>query len=57
MKTYQVTIQAVITKTFEVESANETQAYEEACELFSCECDGVDEDYQQDAILIEEVTA
>lgn len=57
MKTYQVTIRAVITKTFEVESTNEGQAYEEACELFSCECDGVDEDYQQDAILIEEVTA
>lgn len=57
MKTYQVTIRAVITKTFEVESTNEGQAYEEACELFSCDCDGVDEDYEQDAISIKEVTA
>ena len=57
MKTYQVTIQAVITKTFEVESKDEGQAYEEACELFSCDCDGVDEDYEQDAISIKEVTA
>jgi hypothetical protein len=57
MKTYQVTIQAVITKTFEVESEEEGQAYEEACELFSCDCDGVDEDYEQNAISIKEVTA
>jgi hypothetical protein len=54
---YAVTIQAVITKTYEVESDSQGNAYEEACELFSCDCDGVDEDYQQDAILIEEVTA
>ena len=57
MKTYQVTIQAVITKTFEVECEEEGRAYEEACELFSCDCDGVDEDYEQDAISIKEVTA
>jgi hypothetical protein len=56
---YAVTIQAVITKTYEVESDSQGNAYEEACELFSCECDGVDEDYQQDAIsikLLNEVT-
>lgn len=57
MKTYKVTIQAVITKTFEVECEEEGQAYEEACELFSCDCDGVDEDYEQDCISLEEVTA
>jgi hypothetical protein len=56
MKTYSVTIQAVITKTYEVESDSQGNAYEEACELFSCECDGVDENYEQDAILIKELT-
>jgi hypothetical protein len=56
MKTYSVTIQAVITKTFEVESESQGDAYEQACELFSCECDGVEEDYEQDAISIKEVT-
>ncbi len=52
---YAVTIQAIITKTFEVETTSEREAYEEACELFSCECDGVEEDYEQDAISIKEI--
>jgi hypothetical protein len=57
MKTYSVTIQAIITKTFEVECDDEGQAYEEACELFSSDCDETEENYEQNCISIEEVTA
>jgi hypothetical protein len=57
MKTYDITIQAIITKTITVQAPNDDVAYELACELFSCDCDGVDEDYEQNAISIKEVTA
>ena len=57
MKTYQVTIQAVITKTIEVQAENDDIAYELACEGFSEVCFDLDEDYEQDCISLEEVTA
>ena len=57
MKTYQVTIQAVITKTIEVEADNDDIAYELACENFSEVCFDLDEHYEQDCISLEEVTA
>ena len=57
MKTYSVTIQAVITKTFEVKAENEGQAYEDACELFSSDSDQNEENYTQDLISVNEVTA
>jgi hypothetical protein len=57
MKIYSVTIQAVITKTFEVKAENERQAYEDACELFSSDSDQNEENYTQDLISVNEVTA
>jgi len=35
MKTYKVTIQAVIEKTFSIEAENKDEAYEEAHDLFN----------------------
>ena len=55
MKTYQVTIRATVTKTYEVEADNEDAAYEEANSIFSVlNEDGIDENYQQEVIDIEE---
>lgn len=57
MKTYSVIIQAVITKTIEVEADNDDIAYELACENFSEVCFDLDEQYEQNCISLKEVTA
>jgi hypothetical protein len=57
MKTYDITIQAVITKTITVQADNDDDAYELACELFSSDCDETEENYEQDCISLKEVTA
>jgi hypothetical protein len=57
MKTYDITIQAIITKTITVQAPNDDVAYELACEGFSEVCFALDEDYEQDCISLEEVTA
>lgn len=57
MKTYQVTIQATITKTIKVQAENDDIAYELACANFSEVCFDLDEHYEQDCVSLEEVTA
>lgn len=55
MREFDVTIQAVVTKTIRVEAEDESKAYELACELFSVTSDEYDEKYEQDALNIAEV--
>lgn len=57
MKTYDIIIQAVITKTITVQATNDEDAYELACEGFSEVCFDLDEFYEQNCISIQEVTA
>ena len=57
MKTYDITIQAIITKTITVQATNDDDAYELACEGFSDFCFDLDEFYEQNCISIQEVTA
>jgi hypothetical protein len=57
MKTYDITIQAIITKTITVQANNDDDAYELACEGFSDVCFDLDEHYEQDCISLKEVTA
>jgi hypothetical protein len=57
MKTYDITIQAIITKTITVQAPNDDVAYELACEGFSDVCFDLDEFYEQNCISLEEVTA
>lgn len=56
MKKYSVTIRATITKDVLVEAENEDQAYELAHQVFSVLNDGSDEQYEQDALDINEVS-
>lgn len=56
MKTYEVTIEAKITKTYTVTAANEEDAYEHACEMFSTLPDDAPENYEQDMTRITEVS-
>lgn len=53
MKTYSVTIEAVIRKTYTVEAEDEQRAQEEANQMFTVEPDG-DEYYSQQAIDVSE---
>lgn len=55
MREFDVTIQAVVTKTIRVEAEDESKAYELASELFSVTSDEHDEKYEQDALNIAEV--
>jgi len=52
MKTYLVTIRAVVTKTLHVMADSEQEAVETAHSEFTTECDG-DEDYQEDTLRVE----
>lgn len=54
VKTFNVTIRAVITKTERVEAATKEQAIELAHEQFSVLCDG-EEDYDEQTLDCEEV--
>ena len=55
MKTYDVTIQATVTKTIRVKADNQEAAYCEAHEQFTTECDG-DEYYEEQTLHVDEVT-
>ena len=57
MKTYQVTIEARITKSYIVEADNEDVAYELAHEQFSVLNDDTPERYEQETLDICEVKA
>ena len=55
MKKYSVTIRALVTKTYEVEAESEAEAIATANDIFSVlNEDGIDEDYQQDVMNVEE---
>lgn len=57
MKTYKVTIEARVTKSYIVEADNEDVAYELAHEEFSVLNDDVPERYEEQTLDICEVTA
>lgn len=57
MKTYEVTIEARITKTYTVSAKNEDQAYENAHEIFSVLRDGAEEHYEQDSVGIVQMSS
>ena len=53
MKTYEVTIRAVITKTYTVDGETEDEAIETAHSIFSVANEtGVPEDYEQDTEMV-----
>lgn len=56
MKTYEVTIEARITKTYTVSAENEDQAYENAHEIFSVLTDDAKEYYEQETMSVTEVS-
>lgn len=55
MKTYKVTIRAIIFKTYTVEAEDENIAGTLANERFSVNSDEIEEDYDQDVTNVEEV--
>ena len=55
MKTYDVTIEARIIKTYRVESDSPDEAYELAHEQFTVENDDTPERYEQETIDIREI--
>lgn len=56
MTTYTVTIRATVTKTYTVDAGSEDEASVAASEMFTVECDGTDEDYDQQILDIERGT-
>jgi len=56
MTTYTVTIRATVTKTYTVDAGSEDEASVAASEMFTVECDGIDEDYDQQILDIERGT-
>jgi hypothetical protein len=52
---YRVTIQAIVTKTYEVNAQTEDEAVEEAHQIFSVLNDGMPEDFEQDTLSVERV--
>lgn len=57
MKTYKVTIEARVTKSYIVEADNEDVAYELAHDKFSVLTDDVPERYEEETLDIREVIA
>lgn len=55
MKTYDVTIRAIITKTYRVDAETADKAVEEVHQIFSVLNDDVDENYDQETLDIDEV--
>jgi len=51
---WDVKIKATVTKTISVEADNEEEAVELAHELFTVQCDGVNEDYNEEIISVSE---
>jgi len=56
MKTYEVTIRAVIVKTYTVEAPDENEALNIGHEVFSTETDEAPERYEQETVDVAEVT-
>ena len=54
MAKYKVTINAIVTKTIEVEASDQNKAEEKASELFTTYRDKSEERYEQETISIEE---
>lgn len=57
MKTYEVTIEATITKTYTVQAENSDEAYETAHEIFSVLTDDAKEYYDQQTLNIQEINS
>ena len=57
MTGYNVTIRATVTKTLTIEADSASEAEATAHDLFTTECEGPDEDYQQDVLDVSEVFA
>jgi hypothetical protein len=57
MKTYEVTIKAIIVKTYTIEAESEAEALATANDVFSVENDEAPEHYEQDTVDVTEVTA
>lgn len=55
MKTYEVTIRAVIVKTYTIEAMDENEAMSIGHEVFSTEPDEAPERYEQETIDVSEV--
>ena len=55
MKTYEVTIRATVTKTYEVRAVDKESAEDLAHDMFTVSCEGP-EKYQQDTLEVEEVS-
>lgn len=56
MKTYDVVIRAVVTKTIRLDAETAAIAEEDANQIFSVASDGMDESYEQDTLSTTEVT-
>jgi hypothetical protein len=57
MKTYDITIRAMVTKTLRVEAEDEETACEEAHELFNVYSGEAEERYEEETLNIKEVAA
>lgn len=57
MKTYDVTIRAIVTKTIRVEAQDEDEAVTEAHGEFDVTCTDIREKYEEDMIDVREVAA
>ena len=57
MKTYNVTIRATVTKTLAIEADSADEAAATANDLFSTECEGPEENYEQETLEISEAFA
>jgi len=57
MKTYKVTIQAIITKTITVKSDSQDDAYNQAHDLFNPYSGEAEDSHEQTTLNVNEVTA
>lgn len=54
-KMYEVTIEAIVTKTYRIKASDSETATDEAHEKFSVLNDGTPEDYEQNTVFVQEV--
>jgi len=57
MKTYDITIRAIVIKTLRIEAEDEDEAIMEAHSEFDVTCTDEREDYEEETLNIKEVTA
>ncbi len=57
MKTYDITIRAIVIKTLRIEAEDEDEAIMEAHSEFDVTCTDDREDYEEETLNIKEVTA